>query len=94
MGLKTLSSNFVFFLYRYFGMTALMSSNCTRDPRDFYWADVEYASYLNPIVLLWLYYIIVLTSKELFTAKVLLCLLMLFLKLTVSKRAWVFSNMY
>lgn len=47
-----------------------MITNCTQDPRDVEWVDAEYASYLNPFALLWLYYCLVLISKELCKEKV------------------------
>ncbi|KAF5269329.1 hypothetical protein FQR65_LT02631 [Abscondita terminalis] len=54
---------------RYFGLTQLMNVNCT-DPRDFLWSTTEeWASFLNPIVLLWLYYFVVLESSLLLKAE-------------------------
>ncbi|XP_076270338.1 piezo type mechanosensitive ion channel component isoform X7 [Rhynchophorus ferrugineus] len=52
---------------RYFGLTPLRTSSCnnTDDPRTFNFEKAEWASYVNPFALYWLFYILVLESKAL-----------------------------
>ncbi|CAH0558079.1 unnamed protein product [Brassicogethes aeneus] len=50
---------------RYFGLTPLFSVDCEDDPRNFIFAHVEWASYLNPVVLYILFYFLILLSKGL-----------------------------
>ncbi|XP_030761127.1 piezo-type mechanosensitive ion channel component isoform X3 [Sitophilus oryzae] len=52
---------------RYFGLTPLRSSSCngTDDPRTFNFEQAEWASYVNPFALYWLFYILVLEAKAL-----------------------------
>lgn len=50
------------------------------DPREFVFGDLEWASYVNPLALLWLYYILALESKFLLKPqvrmRVFICLLL------------------
>ncbi|XP_063932118.1 piezo-type mechanosensitive ion channel component isoform X3 [Zophobas morio] len=48
---------------RYFGLTPIFSVNCTGDPRTFILEDAEWATYVNPIALFVLYYVLALESK-------------------------------
>ncbi|XP_068903610.1 piezo-type mechanosensitive ion channel component isoform X7 [Tenebrio molitor] len=48
---------------RYFGLTPVFSVNCTDDPRTFILSDDEWATYVNPIALFVLYYVLALESK-------------------------------
>ncbi|XP_048520924.1 piezo-type mechanosensitive ion channel component isoform X8 [Dendroctonus ponderosae] len=54
---------------RYFGLTPLRVSSCdnatSEDPRTFTFVDTEWASYINPFALYWLFYILALESKAL-----------------------------
>ncbi|XP_050309997.1 piezo-type mechanosensitive ion channel component isoform X2 [Anthonomus grandis grandis] len=54
---------------RYFGLTPLRVSYCDitneTDPRTFNFEKTEWASYINPFALYWLFYILVLESKAL-----------------------------
>ncbi|XP_066250610.1 piezo-type mechanosensitive ion channel component isoform X3 [Euwallacea similis] len=55
---------------RYFGLTPLRVSSCdnstnTTDPRTFNFEEAEWASYVNPFALYWLFYILVLESQAL-----------------------------
>ncbi|CAH1133196.1 unnamed protein product [Ceutorhynchus assimilis] len=54
---------------RYFGLTPLRVSSCNNseeiDPRTFNFERTEWASYVNPFALYWLFYILVLESKAL-----------------------------
>ncbi|XP_067001205.2 piezo-type mechanosensitive ion channel component isoform X3 [Anabrus simplex] len=47
---------------RYLGLTPLAVTNCT-DPRNITYVEAEWASYINPIVLLWLYFILCLEGR-------------------------------
>lgn len=56
-------------LFRYFGLTPLRISSCdnatSEDPRTFTFVDTEWASYINPFALYWLFYILALESRAL-----------------------------
>ncbi|KAJ8911750.1 hypothetical protein NQ315_003650 [Exocentrus adspersus] len=56
-----------FELATYFGLTQLItiSPNSPKDPRNLVYTDEEWASYINPIALYLLYYIVVLETKGL-----------------------------
>lgn len=53
-------------------MTALYKANGT-DNRNFEWLDLEWATYVNPLALLWLYYVLALESKFLLKPQVSFC---------------------
>jgi uncharacterized membrane protein (DUF485 family) len=55
---------------RYFGLTPVFSVNCTDDPRTFILSDDEWATYVNPIALFVLYYVLALESKFLLKPQV------------------------
>lgn len=55
---------------RYFGLTPIFSVNCTGDPRIFNWEQEEWATYVNPIALFLLYYVLALESKFLLKPQV------------------------
>ncbi|KAK7789716.1 hypothetical protein R5R35_007290 [Gryllus longicercus] len=48
---------------RYLGLTRLAITNCTTDPRSITYASAEWASYVNPFILLWLYFIVTLEAR-------------------------------
>lgn len=54
---------------RYFGLTPIYNVD-PEDARHFVFVDLEWASYVNPLALLWLYYILALESKFLLKPQV------------------------
>ncbi|GLG96580.1 Piezo-type mechanosensitive ion channel component [Gryllus bimaculatus] len=48
---------------RYLGLTRLAITNCTTDPRSITYESAEWASYVNPFILLWLYFIVTLEAR-------------------------------
>lgn len=55
--------------YRYFGLTRFYEFNSV-DPREFDWIPMEWASYVNPLALLWLYYVLVVEARFLLKPQV------------------------
>ena len=55
--------------YRYLGLTFLMKT-LDSDPRRQEFSNAEWASYLNPVALLWLYYIMGIESYFLLRPRV------------------------
>lgn len=62
------------FVRRYFGLTPLRVSLCgftnETDPRTFNFEKAEWASYVNPFALYWLFYLLILESKALLNPEV------------------------
>lgn len=55
---------------RYFGLTKFYIRDDS-DPRTFDWVKMEWASYVNPLALLWLYYVLVTEARFLLKPQVL-----------------------
>lgn len=55
---------------RYFAMTQFYKVNCTEDPRVFEWIRDEWATYVNPLAIFLLYYVLALESKFLLKPQV------------------------
>lgn len=55
--------------YRYLGLTPLQITNCT-DPRVAHLTDAEWASYVNPLALVWLYFMLWYASNVLMSVPV------------------------
>lgn len=54
---------------RYFGLTKIFETNCD-NPTELVVKDVEWATFVNPLALIWLYYIVTMESKQLFKPQV------------------------
>nr|CAD7262044.1 unnamed protein product [Timema shepardi] len=63
MVLVTLEYNQVLcVVFRYLGLTVLVTRNCT-NPVEEHFAEADWDSYVNPVFLLWLFYILVIESR-------------------------------
>lgn len=60
-----------YFIFRYFGLTKFYVTDAS-DHRKFDWVTMEWASYVNPLALLWLYYVLVLEARFLLKPQVLI----------------------
>lgn len=58
-----------FIFCRYLGLTALQTTNC-HDPRSGHISNEEWASFVSPLALIWLYFMLWYESSMLFCAPV------------------------